>query len=182
MSCRPAREARAVVHVEAGVRIRTRRSIAGFARTRSLRRAARREVGQRREHRWFRLPMRPEVRMLRGDFGRRVGSSDRVASSRRALRRGSGVTGRNVCRAAASSEAANAPGNRGVRHTTHGRVPVPRGPQGSRGQVRRRVSQADGCGHTLEWRLRTREADTGRLRLASSRWLKDLKAGFEKPE
>jgi len=108
-----------------------------------------REVGPRRERRGLRPPARTEGRMLLRGFGRGAGSLDRVVSCRRALRCGSGVTGRDVCRGVTSSEVTNESGNRRVRHTTHSRVPVPRGPQGSRGQVRRRVSQADGCGHTL---------------------------------
>jgi hypothetical protein len=165
----PARAVGPVVHVGAGVRIRTRRSFAGFVRRGPLRWAETSEVGLRRARRWFRLLAWAERRMLRGSFGCRVGSSDRVVCCRRALRCGSGVTSRKVCRAVAPSGVTNESGNRHVWHATHSRVPVPRGPQGSRGQVRRRVSQADGCGHTLEWRLRTREADTRRLRRGSSR-------------
>jgi hypothetical protein len=88
------------------------------------------------------------------------------------------LTDRGAGCAIDSSEPVNELGNQNVRRATHSRVPVPRDPQGSQGQVRRRVSQADGCGHTLEWRLRTRKADEQCLRCESNRWLEDLEVDF----
>lgn len=86
---RPERAVGTVVHVEAGVWIRARRSVAGSVKNRPPRWVGAREVRHRWAQRRFRLPVQTKVRMLRGDFGRRVGSSDRVVSLRRVLRCGS---------------------------------------------------------------------------------------------
>jgi hypothetical protein len=108
--------------------------------------------------------------MSRGDLRVAcVGSSGSVSCSRRALRCGSRVDWPECVSHGSLFGGGQRVGQPARRHTTHGRVPVPRCPQGSRGQVRRRVSQADGCGHTLKWRPRTREADSRRSRRGSSR-------------
>jgi hypothetical protein len=156
------------VRADAVVWARVRQGSAADSRMESLRRLESRVRSLRREKlasahfeggRWdatCRLRLRTKVRPVESfAFGANFGSGRRLAD-------------RSAGCAIDSSEAVNELGNQNVWRATHSRVPVPCDPQGPQGQVRRRVSQADGCGHTLEWRLRTRKADGRRLRCESN--------------